>query len=842
MLAAGEYRQNRRRNRILISVIAMAVCMVFGTFSLALGKIQTDYLLYVRSAGTAASTTLEYPDEAQYRQIQKLPYIRETGWQKIFGSTNDFYCTVLDQTAWKSLQMPAYTDIHGHYPKKTAEVMLPKRALDSLHIKKPSIGMKISLAIRIGEKKTQKETFILSGWYTEYVDPMVSLPYGYFSEKYMEQNVETKNITATLLIHQEESLTGEEVEERLYRDVKMRDDSQQFFGGTSMSLQSVAEVAGGYGTAWVMAGVIVLSAWLLIYNVLHISYAKDVRQYGMLKTLGTTQRQLRSIAFRQILRLAMEGSMMGAIAGSAFVILVLPRLLSGMYLQGLGDASGMIAFQPHLLALAVVFGCAVALLGYLPVIHKMAVLSPMATAVYMEKTSAHPSRSYKTGKAGIRQMAWRNVFRFKKRAFLTIFSMTLGVCVSLGAVVISRGTDITNEIRARGMDFKIMSNMVVNTLDMYPEQEVFFPEKLIRQMEAMQGVRQVEKAQGGYARVAQDASFLAVRQGEKGDLAKDPEEKKSHQKQYYEVVIQSVKDTYLQKLEQAAAKKQLGIDVDAVRNGAGAIVLHYNLLSQIEKERSRSAIGDPFWVQALHGKKKEPVRFAGYLNYKEEGMPKLETTWNGSGIVYLLVSERTAASLPMDQQTFVLSMDAKKGYEPKLKQELNRLLEQYNRQFATKRMTAMYIVDNRSITLNAKSEDLSNAKEYIRSSRIVMTSLCVLLLLIGVINYAHVMMTNYTTQQKELTIMESLGMTRTQIHAMIRWEGIFYAQIITGIMLTAGSGLWYLMGVLMKQKLSYFRFMYPYKELVLVVGVLFGICMCIPYVIYKNLPAERRKV
>ena len=90
LLEGREYRQNRRRNRIVISVITMAVCMVFCVFSLAYGKIHSDYLLHIRSAGTAASTTLEYPDDAQYQQIKNLSYIKETGWQKTFGKQRIF--------------------------------------------------------------------------------------------------------------------------------------------------------------------------------------------------------------------------------------------------------------------------------------------------------------------------------------------------------------------------------------------------------------------------------------------------------------------------------------------------------------------------------------------------------------------------------------------------------------------------------------------------------------------------------------------------------------------------------------------------------------------------------
>lgn len=83
LLAKREYQENKRRNRILIGTVAFAVWMIFCVFSLAIGKIQADYLLMVRNGGTKASTTLEDPSEEQYRKIQvwHISDLRE--WKRI---------------------------------------------------------------------------------------------------------------------------------------------------------------------------------------------------------------------------------------------------------------------------------------------------------------------------------------------------------------------------------------------------------------------------------------------------------------------------------------------------------------------------------------------------------------------------------------------------------------------------------------------------------------------------------------------------------------------------------------------------------------------------------------
>lgn len=87
LLAKREYQENKRRNRILIGTVAFAVWMIFCVFSLAIGKIQADYLLMVRNGGTKASTTLEDPSEEQYRKIQELAYIRSAGMETDFAAT-----------------------------------------------------------------------------------------------------------------------------------------------------------------------------------------------------------------------------------------------------------------------------------------------------------------------------------------------------------------------------------------------------------------------------------------------------------------------------------------------------------------------------------------------------------------------------------------------------------------------------------------------------------------------------------------------------------------------------------------------------------------------------------
>lgn len=123
------------------------------------------------------------------------------------------------------------------------------------------------------------------------------------------------------------------------------------------------------------------------------------------------------------------------------------------------------------------------------------------------------------------------------------------------------------------------------------------------------------------------------------------------------------------------------------------------------------------------------MKFCGYLNFKEKGAPALDTTWNGPGIVYFLVSEKGMERMQLPVQTFVLEMDVKRSMEPMIRESVEKSVDSYNMQFVTGSSHGDYISDSRTLMLVSKSELLSAARSYIASSRIIMYGLCLVLLL-----------------------------------------------------------------------------------------------------------------
>ena len=418
-------------------------------------------------------------------------------------------------------------------------------------------------------------------------------------------------------------------------------------------------------------------------------------------------------------------------------------------------------------------------------------------------------------------MAWRNTVRLKKRFLFTVGSLFLGLVVALGAVVISTGTDDTNRIEYENADFNIQSQMSSMQASQYDAQENYFPEELCRKMEGLSGVTKSVRSKGGYGYVETEEKALELFMKEnKTDLP------------YFEIVVQAVGAEYLEKLEIFSKKEGLPLDIEAVKKGEGVLLFHYNLLSQIQKEESVTYTGMPITFYNMKHEKKAEMKLAGYLNVKQKRLPKLNTTWNGPGILYFLASEKGFENMGLPRQNFGMKLTVQPKAEPMLKESLNQMIEERNRTFRNPKETENQ--DARTLFMSAKSDILKAAKDYIVSSRIVMGVLCGILILMGLANYVNVTMTGLTQRKREFAVMESIGMTRKQLQKMLVLEGTFYSCVIAGLLITVGSLCLAGIAYVMKQRIAYFHFSYPFWGLFLCIVVLFVSCTGIPLFMYHK--------
>ena len=820
-LARVYYKENHTGNILRILTIAMAVLLLYGAFSVADGKLRSDYLIDVRGMGTASSVSLENGSEKQYEQMKTLPYLTAVGIKKTvtggsFGTRWKGNLVYLDQEAYEKLSVPAFTDIHGRYPVKENEIMLPVRALEQMEIEDPCTGMEIDLRL---DGETNEQPFFLSGYYTDYIDSAVNIPEIYVSEAFVEAKGIALFPADKIMAVQTSDLDGMEVEDRLYRDLEMEYDAQQVVGENPMVMQSVEGV---FGSAAIAAGcgvLVVLCAFMMIYNVVSISAGKEIRQYGLLKVIGTTNAQLGRIARRQSRKTVFWGLALGGILGSAAVKAFLPGVLKRLFLQGLGE-SDVSGFYPVYLLAAMMLAAASAFFAADCGFRKVLKWNELRVLKYVEANEGGRRQERKYGrKLTMWKMAWRNVTRSKKRLAVSLASLLLGGIAALGAIVITTGSSIENQIREKP-DFEagILAGIFRHPEKVPGEIDDNTPvlsEAFLKAVRELDGIKKetFEATRGSYAVIDFSKDQALQPRGESLGNAETG---------LRFATLQIVSDEYAALLEQYVKEQGLNLDLTDLREGNGCVLLHYHEMSELLNEKMRRAAGNlvHFYSLESYGEdsqidayEKGSLVCDGYLDFTEKHFPALQTTSMGNGINYFILTQKAFDRMGFPEKTYDVSFDAEEAKRVVINQKLAQLVQSENEKSGE--MDTFY--------LSAGYTLLQTEKNRIDTSNLLLGAFSGVLLVIGILNYCNTILSGRAVRKREFETLENIGMTRRQCLSMLRFEGLYYWLLTMLGLLTAGSAVLWILAASIRQKLLYFSFTYPFSGMAVLAVLMLGV-------------------
>ena len=892
MLAREFGKWNRGRNRILMSAVTLCIVTLTMVFGIASGKTKAEYIKAVRAEGTTASVRIEHADNGIYQKIEDLSYVKESGRSISVGEatvSEKHVCNleVLDTSAWNKLVSPAYTEIHGHYPEKKQELMLSAKSLQQLGIETPKQGMKLSLTVQIGLFQTAQETFLLSGWYTDYTDSQASV--GYVSEEKGKEWGYDLQETSDILLAQTDGMEWQKTEERLYQDLGSKE--LKITADNTFAYEAINRLTGGYELAACGALVILFGMFLLIYNVMKISMNRDIQQMGLLYTIGTTKRQIKRIYFRQILAVLLPGVLLGSLFSGMILYLLIPKILGSRYLNGYGGSGEFQVFSPAILLAAVGFAVILTLgTAWLVIRHVVSTSCvESSTAIYgicqPSKRKVNLKKRTKTGEIGY--MAWQNVRRYKGRFLLTVISLFLGVEMLLASVVITEGGDYTHVIEKRpdfliagmfsdwGMEqgygkeyqsrdagYDPMETEGDNFELLYGnEYEEFSPvsSEVRDRLLELDGVNREDSyvMEGAYLMTTISGKGIRPLE-ENGQLSKEKED--SMLEGFTEDTVQILTDEEMEKLARYVKEKNLPVDIESLKEGDGVVILHDHQLNPKQEEEARESVGEPLYFSTMLSERdwrqwnqlspkerdeqtkagtmqrKQSATFclSGYLDNRAEGFPDIRQTWHGSeGIIYFLISEKGFAKIPTEKKTLYMELNVENKKEAEVRKEIQNILEEENKR--RRNVSATGVEDQSGeagIFCISKSELLENAKDDIQGNRIIFGSISIVLLMAGMTNYLNIVVTGIFSRKKELEIMERVGMTKRQKRMLFMMEGGYYFCAVTVLLVTIGSVMLQWIKTYMEIKLSYFVFQYPLIWLVVGLCCLAGISFAVPAGLY----------
>jgi putative ABC transport system permease protein len=450
----------------IIAAIMLTAMLITSVFSVGMSYMKSLEMQQIRLMGTTAHVAVPYPTDEQIQKLKKLPYVKTVGLQhdvalvEITPEMGNMTLSLhwYDKTEWEKLRVPAISDIAGRYPENYNEIMVPCWILKNMGIDDPQIGMEIPLGFYTDDDRitAKKETFVLSGYCTEYYYIRSgNIGSIYVSEEFAQKSGRSVQSDGAASVAYQDDRNIERYNKQLEKDLALNKNQKIKtvpMYETDMSDAIAAVIAFAAVIIFLM-----LTGYLLIYNVFYISVSKDVRVYGLLKTIGTTPRQLKRIVIGQALCLCAAGIPLGLAIGATLSFAAVPMALSMFDLE----TGAEVSFNPVIFIGAAFFAMLTAMTGAAKSARIASKISPVEALRF---TQAHTTGKCKRSTDGGKplRMAWRNMFRERKRAFIVLLSLFLGISVFMTTTTLISGMDTDNYVSSYVQSDFILGN---NTLD-----------------------------------------------------------------------------------------------------------------------------------------------------------------------------------------------------------------------------------------------------------------------------------------------------------------------------------------------------------------------------------------
>lgn len=827
----GMMKANRIRNLFAVFAIILTTFMITTVFSLGINYAENMKLMEVRTTGTTADVSLAMPTKAQEQQIRDLEYVKTVGTQYMVGSVTEkndegrelsIALQYYDNTEWEEHYQEAIKDLEGKYPSDENEIMLSEDALSQLGITEPKLNMKIPLSY-YNKSGEQERTFTLSGWFHSYTGTGM----GFVSEEYC------KNAGYTMAEDGVLSLSLKKMPDdfmRIQRDVELN-ENQSFSGAVSMKSSSGSVIA----MVILLVFFIIGSGYLLIYNVLYISISKDTRFYGLMKTLGTTQTQIKSLVKNQAVKFACIGIPIGILLATVVSFGIIPFVLSEGFEQGKSIMDAEVFFHPSIYILSVIFSAVTVWIACHAPAKAAAKISPVEALKFQNFAPKKMKSRNSTNGGKLHVMAFHNVFRDKKRAILVFMSLFMGITMILGVNGVIRSMNAENFIKAT-MDYHFEYNDIQFEQPEQPNKEVpQFDEHFVEQIKQIDGIKNVDIRKTVWAGIDFDeaalTAFMKIKYEDSGYKA----DGKSYDQML--TALRGYADAgeygcYITTLDNDEALEEYNanhpdkpIDIETFKRGETAI-------SGTDNDYytpNAALVGNTLTLTAdsTDGKATDflidgAFRYDDYEDRLTEGIDRRKFIEIVPNIIF--VSEAGMERLTKEPIISAIGVNIKdfndlERIDSEL-QAINSTLTTSEWQFKS--------------AMNQK--ELFNQTFY--SMNLLGNGAAVLLIVIGLVNFVNVMLTGVVARKNEFAIMESIGTTKKQIRKILTLEGGIYALISTLLIMTFGNAFLLLVADAVPHIANYAVFEYPVALVIGLIAAIFVICLSVPAIVYKAISDE----
>lgn len=721
-IALANDKANRSRS-ILITisiVLTTMLLMVIATWGTGMVKSQKANAgnMYGRYYGRFKNVNEEQVKEmnrrSEFTDIGKMSYVGEV------ENKLKMYLYCADKTTRELANMDSSLE-KGSYPKAVNEIAAQEKFFESIGYPDVKPGDKIHLNYRPDSaSKYAPEEFIVSGIlrgnelqknnYTAYV-----------SEEYYNQKTEEENrlYVASFRLSDGVSVNmdnDEEVIQNLGKKIGVPKKNVQVNTYYLMwALDPGTETIAGCA---MIAVLVILFSVVVIYNIFQVGITQKIQEYGKLKALGMTRKQLKQVIGREGMFLAVIGVPIGLLLGYLISVVSFDTLMyKNQSIQENLELVKVSLFSVPAVLAAALLSFATVWLALKKPMKIVASVSAIEAIRYQE--SSKSKRSSRKGKEllNVNGLMLANLSQNRKRTFTTI--LTMGLSCVLFVVMANFVGNMDEEYEARRSvehgQFQIELDWSMND-EAYPQNNLEnilkdnpLDSQTVERIKAIDGVKEV-RTRKIFIMDVQGHGPMTVSVLDKEEIQK-LEEGKSYEGSF--------------DYEKAAEK-------DAIFYGSA-----YYL------EMDGFAIGQSVSATLPDGTAFD-TSIQGAIG------PVADTEW--------LMTEDTFQSLNLKGEwNGYIYVDCE---EKDLKQVQDSLAELF--------------ADAEHIEISTYQDALKTSAFQMQMLEFAVYAFLLIIGLIGFMNLANTMITNVITRRQEFGVLQAVGMTNRQLNRMLQREGMLF--------------------------------------------------------------------
>ncbi|MGW8959353.1 ABC transporter permease [Paenibacillus sp. NPDC055715] len=762
-LADKSYKVNKTRNLIAIIAIALTSLLFTTLYTMGLGTVDSMQRASMRQAGGDGHAVIKYINDEVFTKVKEHPLIKEMAYRRILcdGVLNKEFLKrhtefwYYDDVALKL----GFIELDGgHKPTAENEVIADVQTLRLLGIPL-KVGAPVTLQLDIRGEHLERN-FVLSGWWES--DSMFNVGQIYASKAYLDAHVaELQNTYKT-----DHSYTGTINPFIMFDnslDLQSKLDKVIIESGYSLDKDAANYVQSNVNWAYLstnfsmdpgiifalISGVLLIlfTGYLIIYNIFQISVMRDIRFYGLLKTIGTSGRQIRKIIRRQALHLSVIGIPIGLIIGFIVGKSLVPLIINNTALAGMEVS---VSPSPWIFIGAALFTLITVFISIFKPGKIAANVSPVEAVRYIDRDRRNKTKLRKSTRgASMHCMARANLGRNKKRTLLVVISLSLSLVLLNTTFTLSQSMDMNKYLsKFNDTDF-LIAHTEYFQLSQYNGSATETTESFIQAVEAQPGFEWGERIYAGPART-RGTSALTVE--DKTNTTGDTTDSRGN----FLTQVYGMEDRLLQRLQ------LIDGEIDLKKLASGKYILEGIDLNDYNV---------PYMEYAQH-KIGEKVTFHNFMGTTEDPLDKKYVTHELVVLGHVATNtykDRITSYqfyLPADVYKTLVEQPAVMSYAFNVSSDKEADMENFLKRYTE---TTEPMMDYKS------KFTVMNEMSGLQSTFVMIGgTLSSIIGLIGILNFINAMLTNILIRRQEFAMLQSIGMTKKQLRSMLAYEGLYY--------------------------------------------------------------------